>query len=251
MLEEKLTAAGFSKNEAKVYISLLELGKSKLTSLSRHAGLNHVTTLANLKSLSEKGVIYRQVENQQKFYYIENPKHGLRKYLQLLQSDLNKKKTMIDDAMEGFEVRYAALDARADVKFLEGDDFFTTLRAEIDNSEFETIYELTNLDGAYSWVPPKRGDHRTKMQKRDIKSVSLYSYSKGAVLEKKHTKKKQAYYLAPGSPEFNGEVSVFGDKCALISFAPGREGVIIKNKQIAKTLRALFKLAIRAVKNEK
>ena len=65
---EKLREIGLSDSEAKIYISLLELGEATVAEISRESGLHRTNIYDSLEKLKEKGFVsYLSKENRQFF----------------------------------------------------------------------------------------------------------------------------------------------------------------------------------------
>jgi len=57
VLEEILEQAGFNKNEAKIYLAILLLGKGNLSEVARKANTNRVNSLDKVRKLVKKQLI--------------------------------------------------------------------------------------------------------------------------------------------------------------------------------------------------
>ena len=72
-LEERLGELGFSANEAKAYLALLEIGPSPVGQLMRATGLYRVMAYDVLEKLSRKGLASYFVKNGRRQYLAESP----------------------------------------------------------------------------------------------------------------------------------------------------------------------------------
>ena len=244
-LEESLQNAGFTLYEAKVYISLLDLGKSRLTAISRKAGMNHVVTLYNLRYLARKELVFREKVGKLWFYSIKPPREGLKEYIQKMEKEVSKKKTSIMESLEWFEMRHADIQYKPKVKFLEDRECLKGVFNEIQNTDFDELYEFTNLDEAYKVIPKKaKIAHRSALNKIKYNEFVIYTSEKGSFLPKTW-KRTTRYFVSKKEFDFPGEISTFGDKVVLISFSPRYCAVIIRDASIASVVKHLFKLAIK------
>ncbi|MGV8150423.1 MAG: TrmB family transcriptional regulator [Candidatus Woesearchaeota archaeon] len=107
-LASTLVEYGLSEKEAKVYISTLMLGKSKVNEISKKSALLRETTYAVLKQLMEKGLVNYTIQSGVKSYsaapasklieMLEEKKrkiHGILKELNSLQS-FNMQKPVVE-----------------------------------------------------------------------------------------------------------------------------------------------------------
>jgi hypothetical protein len=86
--------------------------------------------------------------------------------------------------------------------------------------------------------------YRTWPAKHQITSRSIYTTIQGPILKNKYlTKYIKTFYIPSHKFQFKGEVGIFADRVALISY-PDHSAVIISHKIIADTLKTLIQLAI-------
>lgn len=69
----KLSKFGLSKNDAKVYETLINLGRSKTGIIIQNAGISSSSTYICLQNLIQKGLVSYQVKNNVKYYQAELP----------------------------------------------------------------------------------------------------------------------------------------------------------------------------------
>ncbi|MFX0141544.1 MAG: TrmB family transcriptional regulator, partial [Candidatus Hodarchaeota archaeon] len=70
---EQLSEIGFKENDAKVYIALLELGKSNPTKISKKTNIIRARVYDSLKRLVKQGYIEREAVNHAPAYVALNP----------------------------------------------------------------------------------------------------------------------------------------------------------------------------------
>ena len=70
---EVLEEIGLSKNEAKTYLALLELGKNTTTPIARKAKIERSNTYYSLEGLQSKGLISVETVNGVKHFTATNP----------------------------------------------------------------------------------------------------------------------------------------------------------------------------------
>lgn len=245
ILEEILIDMGLDRYEAKIYLALLDLGRARLSDIARKVGTNHVNTLYKLRGLEKKWLAFRVEIGKQKYYQVNNPWHGLRVFLQKQVDEVHRKSTLMQECMEGFMIQYKALSERPEVKFYEGSEAAKGLQTEIQNTKFDELLEFTNLDAAWKAVPlAKRRLHKREFKKAKRYARSIYTSEKGRILPRKH-KRTLNFYIPSSKFLFEGEISIFGDKVALMSFGAEEQfSVVVRNKNIAQTMKSLFELAI-------
>ena len=76
--EERLTQAGLSGNEAKIYLELLKRGSINASELAKKAGLDRTITYQVLNNLIEKGLVNYIFKEHKKYFSATKPANLLR-----------------------------------------------------------------------------------------------------------------------------------------------------------------------------
>lgn len=95
MGEKNLQELGLGKNEAKVYLALLEIGTSKVGELSKRTGIYRRTIYDALKGLMEKGLVSYIIKGKKRYFTASNPKI----LLDLVKEKEKKIKAMLPDLL--------------------------------------------------------------------------------------------------------------------------------------------------------
>ena len=64
---------GFSEKEAKVYLTVLELGTSIASTIARRSEVKRVTVYSILDDLKRKGIVHETSKDEVKFYSVISP----------------------------------------------------------------------------------------------------------------------------------------------------------------------------------
>ena len=70
---EKLLEAGLTRNEARVYLELLEIGESSANQIAKNLGIDRTLTYTILNNLIEKGQVKYIVRKNKKIFSCSNP----------------------------------------------------------------------------------------------------------------------------------------------------------------------------------
>lgn len=70
---KELEQIGFNQTEAKIYLALLELGKSQAGEISKKSGVNRTSTYDSLERLIIKGLVKYHLESRKKIFIPEHP----------------------------------------------------------------------------------------------------------------------------------------------------------------------------------
>ena len=113
---EELKNAGLSDNEAKVYLSALELGETSIYRLAKKSGVKRTTTYLAVESLREKGLMNSYNRNKVAICYAENPKK--------LVEALDEKKKALDKILPELLAFTNLIDKKPKIQFFEGEEAY-------------------------------------------------------------------------------------------------------------------------------
>jgi HTH-type transcriptional regulator, sugar sensing transcriptional regulator len=95
MYEEFLEGTGLTKNEARVYLTLLKIGKAKSYAIVKDSGISSGKIYETLSKLSNKGLIKSVIENGVK-HFIANKPESLFDYLKQKELELHDKEQHLE-----------------------------------------------------------------------------------------------------------------------------------------------------------
>ncbi|MEK7632871.1 MAG: helix-turn-helix domain-containing protein [Patescibacteria group bacterium] len=72
-LSKSLENIGFTKNEAGVYVALLELGRGTVAKIAERAGINRTTGYNLLSTLVQRGMVSSSGKGARQEYVAESP----------------------------------------------------------------------------------------------------------------------------------------------------------------------------------
>ena len=99
MINQYLQQLGFSDKEIAVYLCVLESGKLAARAVSRITKINRTTVYSVAKELINKGVLQEDLGGANR-YYTALPPEELRSLYKIQEKELNKKKTIIEEAIK-------------------------------------------------------------------------------------------------------------------------------------------------------
>lgn len=229
MDHEKLTAAGLTGTEAKLYSALVDLGKAQAGTLSRKTGIHRRSVYDALERLIEKGLVSFIKENDKRFYLAEHPQ----RLLQLIDHQRNA----VQEVVPALEQAYKSRREKQETRFYRG---IEGIKRILDDqlSEGEEVMIIGAAKNA-----------------RDVLKWYLERYTRSRVeqhipLKLIYFGKKQRLDIIPESElrhlpeEHGGDVStnIWGDKIALITWSDEPIAILIKNEKVADSYRKLFSL---------
>lgn len=229
-LTKILEWVGFSENEAKIYLAILDLWKAWITEVSKKSGIKRTTIYSYLDPLLEKWFIKRSIYGKRIFFLAESPKKILKiidekkrimvKKMPLLESMYVKNspnpqlefyewKVQIRKLYE--EIWWSGLEIKA---FFSPEQFYNMFWEEFDNK----LCLLENQKGGMT---------------RDL--LRDNGFARKHLKNNPHSKSK----LLPKEFNFDVDIIILWNSVVMISFEP-LYAIKIKNKPFADFQRNIF-----------
>lgn len=247
-LEKKLIEYGFHEHEARLYLSAMELGPSPVQVIAKKAGINRVAAYPFIKSLSQKGLMSSYEEGKRTMYAAASPEQII--------DFLDNKKREIDDQEKDFQKflpqmksMYNAMPDKPVVRYYEGYEGTIVMNKEMLEGEDTEIEMLYDSDQIEQYITKDLREKLRKMRKdRNIKTKVIYTKKDGIIPS---TEDGERYKNDDPDLPFTSDITLYKNKVRFISFGKQISGIIIENEQITQTIRSLFKLALKALKDKK
>jgi len=224
-----LEGLGLTKTEIKIYLTLLELGPTKVGNVIEKSNLASSAVHNSLNTLIEKGLIsyikigkikhYQAVPPKELVEFIEEKK---KKVLEILPE--LEKKQMIGKEKQAAEIYEGSKGIKAMLDLLiedvkKGDEFlFFALNIEQFNKEIDDFFLKFNL----------------KLNEKGITAKGISNKDVARIWLKKIPKIKQTNLPIP-----NG-VTIFKDKICFYDWGEKPVGFLINSKQITDSYKKLF-----------
>lgn len=231
-----LIHAGFSKEQSKIYDSLLRHGSQTIGTLSKTTGLHRPRLYTLLPSLVHQGWIHKIQKGKRRHFTAANPQQ-LEERLQAVNAEMH-------EALPSLFQLYAQQSSRPSVVYLEGKEGITAIYKDLlaTCKKGETFYRYESpknyiLQDRYL---PRAYFNRVCKQRELQKLVITNQHTeqaKGNQLERL-TKSVPANF---GPFDYNATQLIYGNKVAFIDFN-SETGCIIENTLLAHFQKQIFKL---------
>jgi len=132
-----LESLGLSRNEAKIYLTLLRLGKANSAELARESGIHRINVYDVLNSLIAKGLVSYVAESGTRFFKPESPEK--------LKEILDAKQLLLGSELPGLLEKFNSKKEPWDVSVLRG--------VEGKRSQFEEIARISKSTTNRVFVP--------------------------------------------------------------------------------------------------
>ncbi len=116
---EILQQIGLTSSESKVYLALVERGKSKVSEILSEAKLNSGRIYEILESLEEKGLVSSIKEEKTKYFTASPPKRVI-DYLNAKIDNVNKQKINYEKTLPELQKRYEEMQEETNVEVFLG-----------------------------------------------------------------------------------------------------------------------------------
>ncbi|MBI2624478.1 BlaI/MecI/CopY family transcriptional regulator [Candidatus Parcubacteria bacterium] len=232
-LELELKKLGLSDKEAKVYVALLEIGEGPVQEIAQKSGVNRATTYVILDSLMKQGIVSTVEKGKKTHYAAENPEALLRLF-RLQEEEIKAKEKEFVSALPELQAIFNRAGVKPRVRFFEGRESIEAVRRDVVKSRVDELVTFGAPDEAFALLPPAANDERHRLIAK-VKVRTLYTSKQG-------NKPLGGEYreLPADRYALSGEINVYGDKIAMISYREKPSGVIIESADLATSLRQVF-----------
>lgn len=243
MLISKLMDLGFTEDEAKAYLALLELGGAYVSAIAKKCGIHRVNCYKILDDLVEKGLVNRFVKNNVKHYSIDTPRILVQKQAEKLE----QAKIMLPEL---FSITNA-LSYKPKIQYYEGVEgikniFEDTLSAEgemIGYSNLKDIPQIISEEYLRNYARRKI-EKKIKTRMLSPLTADALAYSKKYYPGNFDPNLVEIFFINPKQFPVEYEIMIYGNKVSIVSLNPKElMGMIIESPLYAKTQRSIFNLA--------
>ncbi|QQG39048.1 MAG: hypothetical protein HYS32_01140 [Candidatus Woesearchaeota archaeon] len=227
-MEKELQAFGLTKNEAKVYLTVLDLGSSLAGVVARKSGIHRRSVYDALDRLIEKGLIGYIVKNNRKYFEVVDPN----KFNEIVK----EKEAAAKEIVPILNSKYNLVKEKQETSFFRGKNglksvFEDQLRVRKPIYIFGAVTGISKFFSYYLIhfnkrrrelkVPVKiifRGEDRGKVEKTPLVEIR---------------------YMPRGHNSF-ASTSVYGDRVAIILWSENPYAIVIKDEKIAESYLSNF-----------
>lgn len=237
-IQTVLEKYGLSKNEAAVFLCLLERGDQSAFAIAKYLKLPRTSVYNTLESLRGKNLVNVWEKNGVAYFGAESPKR--------LITEQESKIELVSHVMPQLLALTNKDTAGAVTKVYEGVDGFRTVYEEVLDTmarkQLQRLYAVSNPN-MLQYVPrffPKWLERRMKL---GIYTQLIATSQTASELPAMYASNElRETRLAPESITFNSTVDIYGDSVALFSFETNEPTttIVIESKAVASIFRQFF-----------
>jgi len=239
-----LTQLGLDAKEIALYEVCLELGESPIMPITRKVKLPRSTVYHMLEKLADIGVLSIIPGSTRRIYLPQSPR-GILQLLKKHRQEIDKQINSLDIALPELSEKYGLSRFQPKIKFYHGRDEIREIYESILDepvNEFFLISEISKIVAVvgYEWLNAwieRRVAH-------GMRSKAIYIREPATPNDLIHTTNrlsKRVIRFAPADFTTPTHIMVFGDTVALITTAEEDLGVVISSRDLATTMRNMFK----------
>jgi HTH-type transcriptional regulator, sugar sensing transcriptional regulator len=238
----QLKNLGLSDNEAKVYMAMLELGSATVLEISAKAGVNRPTTYVQIESLKKMGLASTQTKGKKQLFIAESPEQ-LESIIDRQKTELEQKKEELQKFLPELTSLFNLSDSKPQVRFFEGKEGILKIQGEFLKSKADFIYGISDFDSVMELFPNFSSAYSSKRAQKRIPSKLIYTSSKGDFLKEADKEfLRESKYVPKDRLSLGSDITIFGDKIAIMALKGKISGVVIEHKEMADSLRSVFEL---------
>ncbi|MBT4055658.1 hypothetical protein HOE67_00965, partial [Candidatus Peregrinibacteria bacterium] len=263
MLKETLIQIGFTRNEAKIYLALVELGPQPANIIARKVVLNRTTIYPVLKNLQKKSLISSFIKNGIQFFAV-NDINNLLEYVDRKRRFVEHQRGFVVDILPKMEQLKSSLVSEPKVHYFEGVNGVETVMSDwvkdLSAGRIGFKDPILSITSPEKWLqsdmlPFIKGQIKLRVvgKKVPIRTLSKdtaearcffdeYASICGGDLDRLAL--SEVRYVRDGEDIFDNIVRIYGNKVAMVAPDRGFEfGILIESEEFARTQRSLFELA--------
>ena len=239
---------GLSKEEVNIYLAGLELGESSVQDIAKKAGIKRPTAYLIIDNLIKKSLFYQTFKGKKRYFGAQNPKD--------LEVEIKRKAFELTKIMPELNSIYNTLEFKPKIRFYEGLAGTLTVYNDIldltpENGEILSFAGIKNIFDKF----PKdfATDYFTRRIRKDIrpKMIAIDSEEGREALKNTEEEMRDTLLVPENQFNFSGDMEIYGDKVALISYKENFMAIVIESKEIANMQRLMFNLVWNNLKGQK
>jgi sugar-specific transcriptional regulator TrmB len=239
-LLETLKDIGLSEKEAQVYITLLSLGSSAVSTVARKTAQNRSGCYATLAKLMQKGYVQQIIKNNVSYYIAVEPKYIVDQ-LKTTRFELENKIENLTQIMDQFKHLQTPYHGKSKVVFYEGKAGIQNIMEDTLSAK-ELIRAYASVDDLLGILPDYLPRYYQRRIQKGIFVRGIYPVTAKSLFHKNRDKENlRESRLIPEEYDFHLDILIYDNKVAITSLRENF-GIIIENKDIADAQKRIFDL---------
>jgi len=233
---DQLQQLGLNGRQAKIYLSLLQLGSAGAIEIAKYTKYKHPTVYDVLDLLKEKRLITERFENGRKVFTAEDPE-------MFLHIEEERKRTL-DSVLPGLKELYLGGNHRTRIHCFEGKEGVLAIRNELLHVKSKQYCYFGSIsDMLMQSSQDEEEAYVRERVKRGIRSYSIRDRSKEVEFEfmrpGRRNLREVRYLPKPVADNVSG-LYIYDDKIAIGSALKENYTVIIESRELSILMKTLW-----------
>lgn len=242
-ITKALQSIGLHDKQIRVLNVLLTTGPMFASAIGKAAKLNRSTTYVILKELQEKGLTSSAKEESATRFQSIAPEL-LPGYIDRKREELEESKTAIENILPQIKMIRAKRSALPKVQFFQGREGLEQAYEDtIENNQEKILRDITGINAVYTALDQTFVNYYlNKRAKLGVGGTTIVQEGeRGEKTKADDQKYGRTTRFIPKKFDFDGEVSIYGDKVALFSYTKDHPvALIVEDKTIAHMMKQIF-----------
>lgn len=232
-----LKALGLLDSETKLYLRALEDGPGTVLDLAKATGLSRQAIYVAIESLTLRGLMSSALRGKKRFYAAEHP-DKLLDYAKRRDAEMRERVQDLERLLPELELRVGG--EKPIVKLFEGKQGLRAVILDMQASKAKDNLEIADLEAMRAVLKPED----LEPMRKELKKLGAHVRGIYAGEPSGKTLPSERFFLPASAGGFKSNVTVYGDKVAMVTFEGKLYSVIIESAALAKALKTLFRLAL-------
>lgn len=250
MLEKYLQEIGLNEKEAAIYLALLQVDAASVIDVAKKTGINRSTVYVVLEGLMKKGLVTETQIGKKVHYQAESPER-LETFVEGQRMVFEERSKRLPDIIPQIKSIQRASGERPVVKYFEGREAAVGSHLLFFNAEDKEgvgyfLFDWDLVEEVYS--PNEISSVQKIRPSKNIKAKTLYTSAKTTLPTNELSERikidgeKYPLYC---------DISIYEDRVQMITMGKSVANIFIQSKDVADTLKSLFKLAFDNIQAKK
>lgn len=242
MFEKYLQEIGLNEKEAALYLALLEVDNASVIDLSKKTKINRSTAYVVLEGLMKKALV-TEVQVGKKVHYQAEAPERLETFVEHQKIVFEERSRRLADIIPQIKSMQREQGQRPVLKYFDGREAAINSNRDFFNAKDKegVGYFVFNRDLIEEIFDPREIQEIQKIRpNKNIRGKSLYVSTQTTLLSNDMTERKK---IDGNAYPVLCDVSIYEDRVQFVTLGKKVSSIFIQSKDVAETLKSLFKLA--------
>lgn len=235
-LEKQLKGLGLDTKEAKLYLSLLELGISSVSEISDKAGVNRITSYRIIERLKKRGLVSQLSRNKKTVFIAED--------VSKFKEELDYRFNILEDIIPQLNAIAGVVPTKPKVRYYEGEDNVKKLAFEAISTKGSKVYMWSTYD-----VIPFYGEdvQRRYTDLRIQNKVYIYVITHRCPLAEEHKHRgskelREVRFYKNTKYQFNIDIYLHSNKFITFNNYTDLVSLVVESRELYLMMKTIFEM---------